>query len=187
MVRHEVKCAGFGGQGIALMGRIIGVAASIYEKPAKNSVFTQSYGPESRGGASSANIVIETEPGKAIEFPYVIEGNVDSMIIMSKESYSKYIPFLKKGGTVFIDPDMVGETDNRLKKAGKIHIIPATALAEEVGRRIVANIVMTGFISDKIGVISKESIKEAMLSRVPPKFRELNERAFNTGLNYKPE
>ena len=189
MVRYEIKLGGFGGQGIALMGRIIGVAASIHEEPRKTSVFTQSYGPESRGGASSANVVVETE-GKEIEFPYVQPKKVDIMCLMSKESYLTYLPkFLKDKGTVFIDPNLVKvefDQDETLARANTVHMVPATALAEQkTGRRIVANIVMMGYISNKIGeVVSQEAIYKSTMANVPPKFRKLNEKAFEIGLKY---
>jgi 2-oxoglutarate ferredoxin oxidoreductase subunit gamma len=186
-MRYEIKCVGFGGQGIALMARILGLAASIYSDPPIKSVFTQSYGPESRGGASGANIVIESDPDMEIEYPYVISGNINYMVIMSQEGYEKYVDQIKNGGIIFLDPDLVDE-DSRIDKASVVYRIPATKIAEQkTGRRIVANIVMLGFVSNYLPIIPQENIFEAMLSRVPTKFRDLNREAFELGQHFTRE
>jgi 2-oxoglutarate ferredoxin oxidoreductase subunit gamma len=177
MTRYEIRLCGFGGQGIALAGKILGSAVSIYEK--KQSVTTQSYGPESRGGASASNVVFSDQE---VDYPYVTEPDV--FICMSKEAYTKYIDDLKEGGLFLYEEDLV-PVDKRMNKAGKIYKIPATTIAEnELGRRIVANIVMVGFfagLNDKIG---SKSLLKSVLSMVPPRFKELNERAFKTGMEY---
>jgi 2-oxoglutarate ferredoxin oxidoreductase subunit gamma len=177
MTRHEIRLCGFGGQGIALAGKILGSAVSFYEK--KNSVTTQSYGPESRGGASASNVVISDD---IVDFPYVTEPEI--FICMSKEAYAKYIDSLKEGGLFLYEENLV-PVDDRMNKAGKIYKIPATEIAEkQLGRRIVANIVMLGFFAELNNLIDKKAILKATLQMVPERFRALNERAFKVGIEY---
>lgn len=177
MTRHEIRLCGFGGQGIALAGKILGSAVSFFEK--KNSVTTQSYGPESRGGASASNVVISDEE---VDFPYVTEPEI--FICMSKEAYTKYIDSMKEGGWFFYEESLV-PVDNRMNKAAHIYKIPATEIAEkELGRRIVTNIVMLGFFAELNPLINKNAILKSVLRMVPARFKDLNERAFKTGMEY---
>ncbi len=177
MTRTEIRLCGFGGQGIALMGKILGAAVSIFEK--RKSVTTQSYGPESRGGASACNLVISEEE---VDFPYVLAP--DAFICMSKEAYTTHIDSLKEGGWFFYEENLV-PVDDRLKKDGHIYSIPATAIAEkELGKKIVANIVMLGFFAELNDYIDQKAILKSVIEFVPARFRELNEKAFKTGKNY---
>lgn len=174
MVRTEIRVAGFGGQGIALAARILSKAIAVYG--GKNAVFTQSYGPESRGGASSANIVVDTEE---IDFPYPL--NPDIFVVMSKEAYDKNIDDIKEGAQVFYDTELV-ELDERAKRAGNIYGIQSTKIAESLGVKIAANIVMLGFVSSKIHeVIDKENLKKCVLEAVPARFVAKNDAAFEQG------
>ena len=95
-MRTEIQIAGFGGQGIVLTGLLLGKAAALYD--GKQAVFTQSYGPEARGGASCANVVISDAP---IDFPLVTRPDV--LVCMFQEAYAKFRPGLKKGGTLILD------------------------------------------------------------------------------------
>ncbi|MHA1628598.1 MAG: 2-oxoacid:acceptor oxidoreductase family protein [Candidatus Heimdallarchaeota archaeon] len=177
MTRHEIRLCGFGGQGIALMGKILGSAFSVFGN--RHSVTTQSYGPESRGGASASNIVVSDD---VVDYPYVIEPEV--FICMSKEAYTKYIDSLRPGGLFIYEEDLV-PVDDRMKKAGKIYKLPATTIAEkELGRRIVANIVMLGFFAELNDLIDKETLLKSTLRMVPPRFKALNEKAFKLGVKY---
>jgi 2-oxoglutarate ferredoxin oxidoreductase subunit gamma len=149
----------------------------MFEK--KNSVTTQSYGPESRGGASASNVVFSDD---IVDFPYVTEPDV--FICMSKEAYTKYVDSMKEGALFCYEENLV-PVDDRMKKAGKIYKIPATEIAEkELGRRIVANIVMLGFFAELNDLIDKKSILKSVLLFVPARFKELNERAFKVGIDY---
>ena len=177
MVRKEIKFAGFGGQGIILAGFIVGKAISLHDR--KEAVFTQSYGPEARGGACAASLVIDD---KQIDYPYPV--SPDIMVVMSQEAYHDYVPGLKEGGILIIDEDLVA-LDDMAKKAGKIYRIPATRFAEELGMKIAANIVMLGFFgSIAKDVVSTESLKKSVLESVPARFREQNAKAFEKGYNY---
>ena len=167
-----VKLGGFGGQGIILSGLILGKAATLFSD--KKATFTQSYGPEARGGSCSANVMISESD---IDYPYVTRPH--HMIIMSQGAYEKYVDKLRSGGKLLYDEDLV-----ELKfRRDDIHRfgIPATRLAEQLGRKIVANIVMLGFVAAVTEVVDYEAMKSAILDSVPPGTEELNLRAYNTG------
>ena len=169
-MRVEIKFGGFGGQGIILMGNITARAAAIYD--GKNAVFTPSYGPEARGGAASSNVVISEEE---IDYPYVTQPDV--LVVMSQGAYEKFAPLLKDDGLLIIDEDLVKLHNGE----GKVAKIPATRIAEGLGKRIVANIVMLGFFTGVTKLVSYEAIKKAVLESVPAKFKELNEDALERG------
>ena len=170
----EVLLGGFGGQGIILSGLILGKAASLFS--GKRATFTQSYGPEARGGACSANVVIsKTE----IDYPYV--SSPHHMMVMSQGAYEKYVEKLRPGGKLLYDEDLV-ELRFRRKDISRFGV-PATRLAEQLGRKIVANIVMLGFVTAVTEVVDYDAMKSAILDTVPPGTEELNLKAYNTGYN----
>ena len=178
MSRVEVRFAGFGGQGIGLMGRLLGEAVALGE--GQNSVMTQSYGPESRGGASSADVVIDTDD---IDFPKATD--LDYFVVMSQEAYSKYIPKLKKGGIIFVEEDLV-TLDEHADKAKKIFKIPATKIAESLGSRLYANIAMLGFLcANTDDIVSEESLLKVMKTKIKARYVEKNLVAFQKGKEHQ--
>jgi 2-oxoglutarate ferredoxin oxidoreductase subunit gamma len=179
--RKDIKLCGFGGQGIVLSGYILGKAASIFDK--KEAVLTQSYGPEARGGACSADVVIAKSK---IDYPYL--KNINVLVVMSQEAYFTYTKHLDKGRIMLIDEDLV-EIDKTQVKRNKWHVykIPATRFAEDLGKKIVANIVMLGFLTSVTDVVSYEAMKNAILSSVPKGTEKLNESAYEKGYEYGRE
>jgi 2-oxoglutarate ferredoxin oxidoreductase subunit gamma len=172
--RKEVRIAGFGGQGIVLSAVIMGKAASIYMK--KHSAVMQNYGPESRGGACAGGVVIDKEQ---VDYPYVMKPDV--LMVLSQEAYAKYHKNVKPDSMLIIDEDMVelaGDDQITLYK------VPATRMAEEAGNKIVANIIMLGSLTGLSDVISLEAMKDAVLSMVPAKTKNLNEKAVMMGYEY---
>ncbi len=174
-VKREIRLAGFGGQGIILAGHILGKAASIYER--KNAVFTQSYGPEARGGSCSADVVVSDGP---IHYPKV--SLPDVLVVMSQGALETYGGNIKEGGLLVIDEDLVvlAETPPYVV----LRKIPATRIAEGMGRRIVANIVMLGGLTAVASLVSYEAMKDSVLSSIPPGTEEFNLTAFNNGYEY---
>jgi 2-oxoglutarate ferredoxin oxidoreductase subunit gamma len=169
---REVKFAGFGGQGIILAGLIAGKAASLYD--GKQAVLTESYGPEARGGACSAGVIISTSK---IFYPHV--GAPDTMMIMSQEAFKTYGPSITEDGLMVVDTDLV--TVSGLKKGVRLYKVPFTKLSEEVGKRIVANIVMLGAFTALSGTVSVEAMRKSILATVPKGTEELNMKAFQKG------
>lgn len=174
---REVRFAGFGGQGIIRSGIIIGAAASLHDD--RFATLTQSFGPEARGGACSAQVVVSDE---RVLYPYVTQPDI--LVAMSQEAYAKYEAELKSGGLLVYDADLVHP---KKKEEIKEFSIPATRFAEELGNRIIANVVMLGFFSAVTDVVSKEAMKKAIPGFVPSRFVELNMKAFDKGYDYGKE
>jgi len=174
-LRLEIRFAGFGGQGIIKSGIITAAAACIHS--GKNAVQTQSYGPESRGGACKSEVVISEEE---IDFPKVVEPDI--LVVMSQHAYNDYIDDVKSGGIVILDPDMVPR-EKELTKA-KVFRVPATKIAEELGRRIVANIVMLGAFVAITNALDENALKESIKANIPKGTEELNLTAFRKGYDY---
>ena len=143
----------------------------------KNAVQTQSYGPESRGGACKSDVVISEEE---IDFPKVVEPDV--LVLMSQQAYNDYAEDVKSGGTVILDPDMIPR--ERDLKNIRVCRVPATRIAEELGRRIVANIVMIGAFAAITRLLDEEAVKESVKSNIPKGTEELNIAAFEKGFEY---
>ena len=176
MNRNEIRFSGFGGQGIITAGYILGKAAALYD--ARQVTLIKSYGPESRGGACSAQVIISDEE---INYPRITQPEL--LVAMSQEAYAKYIKELASGGTLLIDEDLVELSHPRNDIQARA--IPATRIAEdELGHKIVANIVMLGFVVANSDVVSIEGIREAVLSSIPEGTEELNTRALERGYTY---
>lgn len=174
-MRTEIRFAGFGGQGVIKSGIIIAAAACIYST--KNAVQTQSYGPESRGGACKSEVVISDEE---IDFPKVLEPDI--LVLMSQHAYNEYAESVKPGGTVILDPDMI-PSEKDLKDV-KIFRVPAAKIAEQVGRKIVANIVMLGAFIAITGLLDQDAVKESVKANIPKGTEKLNLEAFKKGYDY---
>lgn len=174
-MRLEIRFAGFGGQGIIKSGIIVAAAACLYS--GKNAVQTQSYGPESRGGACKSEVIISDDD---IDFPKVV--SPDILVAMSQHAYNEYAGSVKTGGTIIIDPDMV--PNEKDLKGVKVFRVPATKIAEEMGKRIVANIVMLGAFVAVTGILDKEAVKKSIGANVPKGTEEINIAAFEKGYEY---
>ena len=172
-MRQEVRLAGYGGQGIVLAGQLLGKAAALYD--GKEAVFTQSYGPEARGGASSADLVISDGP---VDYPLVSRPNF--LVAMFQEAYERYRPEMAPGGLLVIDTDLVKPSADE----GPYRAVPATRLAEGLGKKIVANVVMLGFFTAVSGLVRREAVEAALRSSLAPRLLDLNLRAFATGYDY---
>lgn len=175
MSRTEIKIGGFGGQGVILSGYIIGRAASIYDN--NHATMIQAFGPEARGSACSSQIILSPEP---IAYPYLTTPGI--MIVMSQEAYTKFTPELASGGTLITEEELV--SPHNLRKDLKHYSIPATRIAEELGKRMVLNIVMMGFMTAVTRIVGKEAMEKAVKVSVPKGTEELNLNAFERGYEY---
>lgn len=174
--RQEILFTGFGGQGIVLAGRILGKAAVIGDH--KESTLVQAYGPEARGGACSAQVIIADG---AIHYPYVRHPHV--LVCMSQGGFDKFIGDMKAGGTLIIDQDLVNP-QGALPNDDPYFDIPATRMAEELGRKMMANIIMLGFFTAVTGAISVNSAQNAVTESVPKGTEKMNIKAFTKGYDY---
>jgi len=171
----EILLTGFGGQGIVLIGNILGKAATIHDL--KHATMIQAFGPEARGGSCSSQVIISEEE---ILFPYVQQPQV--LVCMSQEGFDKNIESLRAGGLLLWDTDLVKTRD--LDPSWTTYHIPATRFSEELGNKMMANIVMLGFLSSLSDLVQVDSLRQAMLSSVPGKTRETNDKAFDRGREY---
>ena len=177
--KTEIRVGGLGGQGVILCGMIIGKAASIFD--GKHATLIQAFGPEARGRACSAQVTVADA---AIGYPYV--KSPDVLIVMSPDAYTQFAPQLAPGGTLLYEDELI-TPDDTLPPGAKAFGIPATRFAEELGRRLVLNIVMTGFFAGVTGLLSLESVEKAVRSSVPKGTEDLNLRAFHKGFEYGRE
>ncbi|HEX9111374.1 MAG TPA: 2-oxoacid:acceptor oxidoreductase family protein [Terriglobales bacterium] len=171
----EIRVAGFGGQGVILSAIVLGKAASIYQ--GEFATMTQNFGPEARGGACSAQLMISDQP---VLYPYVTQPDV--LVVMSQEAYTKFAPELKDRGTLLIERDLVRVSE--MPAQTRIYSIPATRIAEELGKRMVLNIVMVGFFAAVTRLLEADAVRKAIADSVPSSFRELNLKAFDRGYEY---
>lgn len=171
----EIRIAGFGGQGVILSAIVLGKAVSIYQ--GAFATMTQNFGPEARGGACSAQLVLSDSP---VLYPYVTLPDI--LVVMSQEAYVRFGSELKDGGIMIVEQDLVRVAD--LKQGIKVYSIPATRIAEELGKRMVLNSVMVGFFTAITHLLEPDAVRKAVADSVPSSFRELNLKAFERGLEY---
>lgn len=177
MGRKEIRVAGFGGQGIVLSGTIVGKAASIFGKGF--AALTQSYGPESRGGSCRAEVIVSDVP---IDYPYVSSPQVQ--IILSQDAYAEYGRDAPPETLLIVDSDLVKIDPSQTPKPLSI---PASRMAQDLGRPVVANIIMLGFLAARNDIVSCEALKKAVLDSVPAGTEDFNMKAFELGYNYDIE
>jgi len=164
-MNKEIRICGFGGQGIILAGVVLGEAAS---RAGYQAVQTQSYGPESRGGAARAEVVLSSEP---IAFPRV--RSADIVVALSQVGYDRYGTDLADGGIAIVDQDLVKTQDATAA--------PFTRTAEAVGRKIVTNIVMLGYLAALLDLIPEPVLEATVLDNIPKGTEELNLKALQAG------
>ena len=175
MARIEVKIGGFGGQGVILTGYVIGKAAAIFDK--KNSAMTQAFGPEARGSACSSQVIVSDQD---ILYPYVKQPQI--MVMISQEAFVKFSPEIDPQGTMIFEEELVDPQG--LPPSVKLFGIPATRLAEELGKKVVLNMVVAGFFTAVTNLVTKAAMRQAIESSVPKGTEGLNLMAFEKGYEY---
>jgi 2-oxoglutarate ferredoxin oxidoreductase subunit gamma len=176
MSKTEIRVGGLGGQGVILCGSIIGKAAAIYG--GKHATLIQAFGPEARGSACSAQVMVSDE---VIGYPYV--KRPDILVLMSQDAFTQFLPQLKPGGLVLFENELVAP-DGKLPAGVRAVGVPATRFAEELGRRLVLNIVMVGFFTGVTGLVPIEAVERAVLDSVPRGTEDLNMKALRKGYDY---
>lgn len=172
MERFEICLAGSGGQGLITAGKILGESIALHSD--KNVVQTQSYGPESRGGASRSEIVISDMP---IYYPKIRK--LDLLLALTQESVKKYISNLKDGGILVVDPFGVKEIPSEKYKT---YSVPITQTSKEkLGKAIFGNIIALGAIAAITKIVPIGDLEKSVLSNVPKKFQEDNKKALAIG------
>ena len=171
-MQTEIRISGFGGQGVGLAGFIIGKALAIFSD--FEAVMTQSYGPEARGGASKAEVIISDS---AINFPKISKPNI--LLSLTQKSLNEYLKDIDKSGIIIADSSIGVEcTEN-----SNIYKLPIIDSSKEVmGSKVGANMVALGVISQIIEGVDIENIKKSIIKRVPKGTEELNIAAFEKGI-----
>lgn len=172
--RTEIRITGFGGQGVVLAGHIIGRACAIGAD--MHATMIQSFGPEARGSACSATLVVSPTE---ILYPYI--QRPDIFVVMSSEGYERFHADLKDDGILVFEQDLVHPTSDR---GQRLFGVPSTRIAESLGRGIVQNIVMVGFFTGVSGLVHRDMVRAAVLDSVPKGTEELNLQAFDSGVAY---
>ncbi len=167
----QIRFGGVGGQGVVLAGRLLGKAAALFD--GKGAVCTQSYGPEARGGASRSDVIISNT---TVDYPFVIEADI--LAVFFQEAYGLFRSCLRPGGLLLIDSGLVQPHDDE----EMCRAVPATKIAEELGSRMAANVVMLGYLVGTTGVVSRESLEQAIRTTLKEKIIELNVQALDSGI-----
>ncbi len=168
----NLQFCGFGGQGIILSAVILGMA--VVKGAGLNALQTQSYGSEARGGQCQAELIVSPEP---INSP--LADQIDILVAMSQPALNRYLDRLRPGGTLLIDPGLVATPERSDIKTIKV---PATQTASEIGPKIIANMVVLGFVQQATGLISEADLYQAIEENVPAKFLEVNLKAAKCGM-----
>lgn len=172
MKTTKIRFGGVGGQGMVLAGRLLGKAAALYDS--KEAVCTQTYGPEARGGASRADVVIADGP---VDYPFV--NDADVLVVFFQEAYTRFRSRLREGGMLIVDTGLVKPFPDEEVVFG----IPATKIAEDLGSRLATNVVMLGYMIGKTGVVSRESVEKAIHSTVKARVVGLDMKALDAGIS----
>ncbi len=171
----EIRIAGFGGQGVILSAIVIGKAGCIYHNG--YSTMTQNFGPEARGGACSAQVILSSDP---VLYPYVTQPDI--LVVMSQEAYTLFSPQISPNGILVIEEDLVridGLPPECECTAFRQHASPRSW-----ARRWCWNIVMVGFFAAVSQVLDPDAVRNAVAASVPEAYRDLNLRAFDKGFDY---
>ncbi len=171
--RYSIRLGGAGGQGLIQAARIIAEAAAIYDN--KNAAESCSYGPEARSSASKAEIIISDE---IIDYPKA--DTIDFLMALTQQAYDKYIGDLLPDGVVVID-SRVQPSDQAGSK--KIYSAPLIKIAEEkCGKQTMVDIVALGFFAGVNGIVNRDSIRKAILARIPRNSEDDFMCAYDAGL-----
>lgn len=171
--RFEIRIAGLGGQGVVTIGRVLGIAFSVYE--GLNSVNTQSYGPESRGGACRSEVVVSSE---AINYPYV--RRADLFVCLTQTALEAYVTDLAPNGVLLADRDGVMDLPRDLD--AEVIRAPFMETADRLGGIKFQNAVALGAIQHLLADrLTVESVRRAMADCLPAEFMPINLAAFDQG------
>lgn len=172
MERYEIRLSGEGGQGLVLAGAILAEAAGIYG--GKFVTYTQSYGPESRGGGCRSDLILSDE-----EIDYPICAHLDLLLCLTQKSCDTFQGKLKPGGLLIADSKRV---TNPPAGPFRVHSVPILQTArQKLGKEVAANMVCLGVIARLTGIVNIEALREAVVSRAPKGTEAINRRALEAG------
>jgi 2-oxoglutarate ferredoxin oxidoreductase subunit gamma len=171
MSRSEIRIAGAGGQGVVTAGRILAEAAIL---SGNNATHTQVYGPQSRGGASRSDVVIATG-----EIGFPLADDIDVLVVLSGEAYSRYQPELGEHGRLIVDSRCAPIFLNG--DAGRFPVVDTARSVS--GGQLVTGVVALGVLQASTGVVDAGALRLAVAVRVPDRHREMNLEALRVGMH----
>jgi 2-oxoglutarate ferredoxin oxidoreductase subunit gamma len=173
----EIQMAGLGGQGVVLAGMTIGRGLALYE--GYHVSLTQSFGPEARGSACSVQLIASPKP---VLYPYLSQPDI--LVTFSQEAYRRFAPRLRPGGILILEEELVRPDRASHPEVARLFRVPATRLAEELGRKMIMNMVLVGFFTATTGLLSAEAARRAVSESVPRGTEALNLAAFEKGYSF---
>ena len=180
--RTLMRFTGVGGQGVLLAGAIF-AAAKINN--GGYGLKTATYTSQVRGGPTVVDITIQDEE---ILYPYANDGEIDFMLSVANVSYNQFKNGVKPGGTIVVEPNLVSPTEEDRKKWNIIEIPIITIAKEEIGNVITQSVLALAMANYFTGeTIPAEVLRETMLSKVPAKVHDINNKAYDLGYKYAKE
>ena len=176
-MRKDIRFSGIGGQGVVLASQVLAEAAGVYQ--GLHAVQTQFYGYAIRGGPSTGDVVISSEP---VTYPWVQRPDV--FVAMAQSALDTGWKGVRPDGLVIVDSVYVTQLPTGLK--AKSYVAPITLLSDEAGTRKAINIVMLGVFTKLTGVVSYEALEKAVLARVPKGTERVNLKALQLGYGVDP-
>lgn len=174
MKQQEIIFAGFGGQGILSMGKFLAYAGMDRNM---NVSWCPSYGPEMRGGTANCSVILSTED---IGSPIVTAP--DTVVVMNRPSFEKFEHTLKPGGLMILDADLIS---NEPTRTDITYIkVPAQTIAEEIGSKTIANMVLLGTLVAKTNIITIDDLLKSLKEHGKEKFYNSNEMAIQKGVTF---
>jgi len=172
----KVIIAGFGGQGVMFLGKVLAYAGMSSDL---ELCWIPSYGPEMRGGTANCSVILSDEE----IYSHVIE-YADAAIVLNQPAYEKFAPRVKPGGVLVVNSSLAKVENPR--NDIKIIEIPATEMANEIGNSSIANMVCLGALIPHLELIDMPKVEKTMdkLTKKRPELLDLNLKAINKGLNY---
>jgi len=171
---HEIVMAGFGGQGVLLVGQLLAYAGMLEEKQVS---WMPSYGPEMRGGTANCSVIISEEP---IGAPIIAEPT--AVVAMNLPSMDKFAPSIKAGGVLIINSSLISTEPNR--KDLVVYKVPANEIANDIGNSKVANMVILGAVIAATNAVTVDGAIKAFQKKFAskPKMFTVNEQAIRRGM-----
>mgnify|MGYP001029536916 CR=1 FL=1 len=174
MASQQIIFAGFGGQGILSMGKFLAYAGMDANL---NVSWLPSYGPEMRGGTANCSVILTDE---GIGSPIVTKA--DSIVVMNRPSLEKFEDMVEANGLIVLDSDLVDVMPTRTDL--DVIAIPAQTIAQELGSKTIANMVLLGALVKKTGIVSIEALLESLRAHGKEKFFEVNKKAIERGIEF---
>ncbi|MGM0419676.1 MAG: 2-oxoacid:acceptor oxidoreductase family protein [Bacillota bacterium] len=175
-MKESIIMAGFGGQGVMSIGRLLAYAGM---KEGKEVSWMPSYGPEMRGGTANCTVMVSDQ-----KIPAPVTTYPDSAIVMNLPSLDKFGPKVKEGGVLLVNSSLI---DKKLDRDDiDVIDVPANQIADDLGNTRIANMVMLGAYLAKTGILSLDTVKNSLEDVLPERRHNLiplNEQALEKGFN----